>query len=177
MNEFTDILLVEDDPGDVHLALAVFRELQMADRCEVVNDGEDAIDFLKGRGRFAHRRPRLPKLVLLDLKMPRVNGFDVLRQIRAHRDLSNVPIVVLTSSREERDIERAYDLGANGYVVKGIDFADYRATLQALARYWGNVNERPPGFVERRRIDRSPARFRRDSAAFRNPWTWPLCPV
>jgi two-component system, response regulator len=179
MSKFTDILLVEDDPGDVRLALAVFGELHMAERCVVVDHGEDAMDFLKGRGRFSQRAPGPPKLVLVDLKMPRVNGFELLQQIRSERELGQVPVVVLTSSREERDVQRAYDLGANGYVVKGIDFADYRATLQALAKYWGNVNERPPGFVERR-LSPTPRLAREGrrgaAAATLNPWLWPLRP-
>jgi len=147
MSESTDILLVEDDPSDVHLALAVFRTLQMQQGCVVVNDGEEAMEFLESRGRFSQRAPGLPRLVLLDLKMPRVNGFDLLQQIKTDAELKCVPVVVLTSSREARDVERAYDLGVNGYVVKGIDFADYRATLRTLADYWGRVNEHPPGGV------------------------------
>jgi DNA-binding NarL/FixJ family response regulator len=103
----------------------------------------------------------------------------LLQQIRSERELGQVPVVVLTSSREERDVQRAYDLGANGYVVKGIDFADYRATLQALAKYWGNVNERPPGFVERR-LSPTPRLAREGrrgaAAATLNPWLWPLRP-
>jgi DNA-binding response OmpR family regulator len=92
--------------------------------------------------------------------------------------LKLIPVVALTSSREERDVDRAYDLGVNGYVVKGIDFKDYQATLRALATYWGDINERPPGFVERRRV--AVIRFartveRRAAAAILNPWLWPLC--
>jgi CheY-like chemotaxis protein len=179
MSKFTDILLVEDDPGDVRLALAVFGELQMAERCVVVDHGEDAMDFLKSRGRFSQRAAGPPRLILVDLKMPRVNGFELLQQIRSERELNPVPVVVLTSSREERDVERAYDLGANGYVVKGIDFADYRATLKALAKYWDNVNERPSGFVERRwngATARVTEERRRAARAGLNPWLWPLCP-
>jgi CheY-like chemotaxis protein len=183
MSTAIDILLVEDDPGDVYLALAVFRALQMAERCVVVNDGEDAMDFLRSSGRFSQRAPGLPRLILLDLKMPRMNGFELLQQIKADIRLKLIPVVALTSSREERDVERAYDLSVNGYVVKGIDFVDYRATLQALARYWGNVNERPPGFVELSSIIAAKPRAqdeRRDSATARNTWCntwlWPLAP-
>jgi CheY-like chemotaxis protein len=174
MSESTDILLVEDDPGDIHLALAVFRALRMEQRCLVVNDGGEAIDFLKLRGRFAQRPPGLPRLILLDLKMPRVNGFDFLQLIKSDQQLKLVPVVALTSSREEQDVERAYDLGVNGYVVKGIDFSDYRTTLQTLATYWGSVNERPPGFVERRAGNpASTASASRLKLAL-NPWLWPL---
>ena len=149
MNASTDILLVEDDPGDVHLALAVFRALGMAERCAVVNDGEEALDFLHARGRFAQRPPGLPRLILLDLKMPRMNGFELLQQIKADEHFRAVPVVALTSSREERDVERAYDLSVNAYVVKSINFTDYRTTLQSLANYWGTVNARLPS-LERR---------------------------
>jgi CheY-like chemotaxis protein len=180
MSESTDILLVEDDPGDVHLALAVFRSLQMEERCMVVNDGEEAMAFLKARGRFLQRPPGLPRLILLDLKMPRVNGFDLLRQIKSDVQLKLLPVVVLTSSREERDVERAYDLGVNGYVVKGIDFTDYRGTLQALTKYWASLNELPPALVERRRGVRVRSAAEEDAgsafAAAGNPWLWPLCP-
>jgi CheY-like chemotaxis protein len=144
MSKPPDILLVEDDPGDVLLALNVFRALQLEDRCAVASDGEEALAFLRTEGRFAQRAPGLPLLVLLDLKMPRVNGFEVLEQIRADPRLRTVPVVALTSSREERDVARAYDLGVNGYVVKGTDFGEYRATLETVTGYWQQMNERPP---------------------------------
>ena len=173
MSESIDILLVEDDPGDVHLALAVFRALGMEQRCAVANDGEEAYDFLQLRGRFAQRTPGLPRLILLDLKMPRVNGFDLLHLIKADQELKLVPVIALTSSREEQDVERAYDLGVNGYVVKSIDFTDYRATLKTLAMYWGNVNLRPAGFIARR-SPVAPATLRNSRpAGTPNPWLWP----
>ncbi len=149
----TEILLVEDDPGDVHLALSVFRAMRIADNCTVVNDGEEAMDYLRARGRHAQRPSGLPRLILLDLKMPRMTGFEVLQQIKNDDAFKLIPVVALTSSREERDVERAYDLNVNGYVVKSIEFTDYRATLQALANFWANVNERPPGFIERRELN------------------------
>ena len=161
MNLSTDILMVEDDPGDVSLALAVFRAMKIADRCVVVNDGEQALEFLNAQGRFAQRPSGLPRLILLDLKMPRMNGFEFLQRIKADEKFRMIPVVALTSSREERDVERAYDLNVNGYVVKSIDFSDHRATLEALARYWDNVNERPPGFVERKSVARRSAGSRR----------------
>lgn len=178
MNPCIDILLVEDDPADVHLALAVFRSLQMLERCAVVNDGADALDFLHSRGRFSRREPGLPCLILLDLKMPRVNGFDLLLDIKRDVRLQQIPVVALTSSREEQDVERAYDLGVNAYVVKSISFADYRATLEALAKYWRTVNERPPGFVERSAITSGSVAKdgRMHSGTVRNPWLWQLCP-
>jgi CheY-like chemotaxis protein len=178
MSNSIDILLVEDDPADVLLALAVFRAMGIAERCAVANDGEDAMEFLRSRGRFAPRVPGLPGLILLDLKMPRVNGFDFLHQVKADDGLRMIPIIALTSSREERDIERAYDLGVNGYVVKGIDFGDYRSTLQCLAQYWGSVNERPPELAGRSRmvsVGRTVTQARRNYATVHNPWLWTSC--
>jgi CheY-like chemotaxis protein len=149
MSSAPKILLVEDDPGDVHLAMAVFRTLDIAERTVVASDGQEALDFLRLRGPFSFRNPGLPALILLDLKMPRVDGFDLLQQIKADAELKLLPVVALTSSREARDIERAYDLGVNGYVVKSISFAEYGETLRSVATYWGSVNEEVPGTVER----------------------------
>jgi CheY-like chemotaxis protein len=175
----TDILLVEDDPNDVRLAMAVFRSLHMSQRCVVASDGEDAMEFLHSRGRFCGRAPGLPRLIVLDLKMPRMDGFELLQHIKTDDGLKDIPVVALTSSREERDVERAYDLNVNGYVVKSIDFADYRTTLQALARYWADVNQRPPGFVHRRSsvsaTSTVPVERRKAFLGF-NGWLWPLQP-
>jgi CheY-like chemotaxis protein len=171
----SNILLVEDDPGDVRLALAVFRELKLADRCVVVNDGEQALDFLYAKGRFSQRPPGLPRLILLDLKMPRMNGFEFLERIRVDENLKLIPVVALTSSREERDVARAYDLNVNGYVVKSIDFADHRATLQALANYWDNVNEFPPALVDPKSDADSDSGSRKSKTpAFRTRGFWRL---
>jgi CheY-like chemotaxis protein len=143
MSEQVDILLVEDDPGDARLALAVLRTVELANRTVVVNDGQEALDFLHSRGRYRDRAPGHPALILLDLKMPRVDGFDLLREIKSQPNLRLIPVVALTSSREARDITRAYRLGVNGYVVKGISFAEFGSRLKALAEYWVKVNERP----------------------------------
>ena len=143
MNTCTEILLVEDDPGDVRLALEVLRELHMAERCVVVNDGEEAIDFLHARGAYSQRAPGMPRVIVLDLKMPRVDGFEFLEQIKVDPRFKLIPVVVLTSSREERDVQRAYGLGVNSYAVKSINFADYRERLRTLVKYWADVNEQP----------------------------------
>lgn len=172
MSKPPDILLVEDDPGDVLLALNVFRSLQLQDRCAVANDGEEALAFLRTEGRFAQRPPGLPLLVLLDLKMPRVNGFEVLEQIRADPRLRTVPVVALTSSREERDVARAYELGVNGYVVKGTDFGEYRATLETVTAYWQQMNERPPGPTAHRRERLRQAARRWAAEAFARIRAW-----
>ena len=159
--------------------MAVFRSLHMSERFVVASDGADAMEFLHARGRFSGRAPGLPRLIVLDLKMPRMDGFELLQRIKADDGLKAIPVVALTSSREERDVERAYDLNVNGYVVKSIDFADYRATLQALARYWADVNQRPPGYMDRRSANskRSVARVeRRKPALGFNAWLWPLLP-
>lgn len=143
MNPSIDVLLVEDDPGDVRLALSVLRALQIEERCVVVSDGEQAMDFLHRRGQYAGEPQALPRLILLDLKMPRTDGFDFLGELKRDLRLGLIPVVALTSSREERDVERAYGLGVNGYVVKGIDFDDYRATLRVLVDYWVRINQAP----------------------------------
>jgi two-component system response regulator len=141
------ILLIEDDPADVKLALAVLNKMHMIDTTFVVSNGEDAIDVLQYRGRFSQTVSVPPLLILLDLKMPRVDGFEVLQRIKADFRLKSIPVVALTSSSEERDIERAYDLGVNGYVVKSIDFTAYRTALRAVTLYWGRIN-RAPGWLE-----------------------------
>jgi CheY-like chemotaxis protein len=143
MSTCTEILLVEDDPGDVRLALEVLRELHMAERCVVVNDGEEAIDFLHARGAYSQRAPGMPRVIVLDLKMPRVDGFEFLEQIKVDPRFKLIPVVVLTSSREERDVQRAYGLGVNSYAVKSINFAEYRERLRTLVKYWADVNEQP----------------------------------
>jgi len=143
MSTCTEILLVEDDSGDVRLALEVLRELHMAERCVVVNDGEEAIDFLHARGAYSQRAPGMPRVIVLDLKMPRVDGFEFLEQIKVDPRFKLIPVVVLTSSREERDVQRAYGLGVNSYAVKSINFAEYRERLRTLVKYWADVNEQP----------------------------------
>jgi CheY-like chemotaxis protein len=143
MNNAENILLVEDDPGDVHLALAVLRAMKIDNTCVLAADGEMALDYLLLRGRFAARPVVHPALVLLDLKLPKVNGFEVLQNIKTNEILREIPVIALTSSREDRDIERAYELGANGYVVKGIDFDEYRKSLQVSVDYWININANP----------------------------------
>jgi CheY-like chemotaxis protein len=160
MTDQIDILLVEDDPGDVRLAMAVLRAIGMASRTVVANDGQEALDFLQSQGRYAGRAPGHPALILLDLKMPRVDGFDLLREIKSEAELQLVPVVALTSSGEARDIERAYALGVNGYVVKGISFADFASMLRSLADYWVKVNERPAAAAKRRSLPGTTARAR-----------------
>ena len=141
----TDILLVEDNPLEVELTLRPLQELDPASRIEVARDGEEALDFLLGRGAFRHRlRAPLPRLVLLDLKLPRLDGIEVLRGVRGNSRLCLVPIVVLTSSTDPRQLAQCYQLGANSCVQKPVRYEEFRQAIQALGLYWLNLNEAPP---------------------------------
>ena len=139
MSYCIDILIVEDDPGDIRLALEVLSELEMRNRCMVLSSAEEALDYLRSLGPFAGRAPGLPRAILADLKMPRVDGFELLRQLKSDAELRAIPVVVLSSSDEDRDMERALALGAHEYLVKGMVFESYRAALQELARTWRTV--------------------------------------
>jgi two-component system, response regulator len=139
-----EILLVEDDPLDVQLML---RELDKDSKgeIEVVRDGEEALDFLFCRGAFAHRSlSNPPKLVLLDLKLPKVDGLQVLREIKARPETQAIPVIALTSSREEADLVECYRLGVNSYIQKPVDFDKFRETIRAVRIYWATINQPPP---------------------------------
>jgi CheY-like chemotaxis protein len=139
-----DILLVEDNPFDAELALVALKENRLANRVLHVEDGEEALDFLFCRGRFASRERRQPpKVVLLDLKLPKVGGLEVLRQLKADPDLRTVPIVVLTSSREDRDVVESYRLGVNSYIVKPVEFEKFSSSVRDLGVYWLLLNQAP----------------------------------
>ena len=138
------ILLAEDSANDVELTLAALSEHRLANQVDVVRDGAEALDYLYRRGAFAERPPGNPAVMLLDLKMPRVNGLDVLRTIKADPALQTVPVVMLTSSREEGDLIRSYELGVNAYVVKPVDFGDFMTAVRRLGGFWALVNEAPP---------------------------------
>jgi CheY-like chemotaxis protein len=137
------ILLAEDDPRDVELILQGLRAADLANEVMVVGDGAEALDFLHRRGRFAERAETLPALVLLDIKMPKMNGLEVLREIRASRELAAVPVVIMTSSREETDIDAAYALGCNAFVVKPVSFKAFIETVKAIGQFWAVLNEPP----------------------------------
>jgi CheY-like chemotaxis protein len=144
MLETSNILLAEDDENDVVLMRRAFNKARIVNPIHVVSDGEEAILYLSGEGKYFERSEfPLPCLLLLDLKMPRKNGFDVLRWVRAQEDLKRLLIVVLTSSRENRDINMAYDLGANSYLVKPPDFQDLIGMLKSLEGYWLFLNQVP----------------------------------
>jgi CheY-like chemotaxis protein len=137
------ILLVEDDSHDVELALAAFEDAGLESEVIVARDGQEALDWLFRQGPFASRAGLCPGLVLLDIKLPKVNGLQVLERLKAQPMLRRIPVVMLTSSREERDLLESYDLGVNAYVVKPVGFADFARTLRETCSFWMTVNQRP----------------------------------
>jgi len=143
------ILLVEDDPRDVELTLTALAEYQLAEQVEVVGDGAEALDYLYRRGRFQARPEGNPVVTLLDLKMPKVNGLEVLKAIKADAQLKILPLVMLTSSREEPDLIACYQLGVNAYVVKPVDFTEFLNAVKGLGAFWAVLNEPPPGSVSK----------------------------
>ena len=135
------ILLVEDNPDDQLLTLRAFRKSNMANEVLVANDGEEAIDYFFRRGKFSDRPvEEIPELVLLDLKLPKVDGLEVLQKVRNNTRLNKMPIVILTSSDHETDIDHCYDLGANSYLRKPVDFTDFVTAVQAVGKYWLIMN-------------------------------------
>lgn len=137
------ILLAEDNPNDVELTLTALEQLHLVNRIDVVPDGEQALDYLYRRGRYADRTDGLPAVLLLDLKMPKIDGLEVLRQIKGDPALRHLPVVVLTSSREEQDLVKSYSLGVNAYVVKPVDFQDFIEAVGKLGVFWALLNESP----------------------------------
>ena len=144
MAEIGRILLAEVDPRDVELTLSALDEYHLANEVEVVNDGEQALDYLYRRGNYGARPGGNPAVVLLDLKMPKVDGFEVLRTVKTDDRLRMIPIVVLTSSREEQDLVESYRLNVNAYVVKPVDFHDFVNAIKELGMFWAVINETPP---------------------------------
>jgi CheY-like chemotaxis protein len=138
------ILLAEDCPQDVEMTLAALSEHQLTTEIVVVSDGEQALDFMFARGAFTTRSPGNPMLVLLDLKMPKIDGLEVLHTIKSNHRLHTTPVVMLTSSREEQDVLRSYQSGTNAYVVKPVDFPAFLQAVHQLGTFWMNVNEPPP---------------------------------
>ena len=143
------ILLVEDDPKDVELTLTALEEYNLANEVVVVRDGEEALDYLYCRGSFKARNKENPAVMLLDLKLPKVDGLEVLKTVRSNGKLKFIPVVVLTSSREERDMVSSYQLGVNAYVVKPVDFHEFVNAIKELGVFWAVINEPPPGSVRR----------------------------
>lgn len=147
MYELKRILLVEDSPNDIELILAALEENHLANEVVVVRDGEEGLDYLYRRGIFKLRREGHPVVVLLDLKLPKVDGLEVLAQLKSDPQLRRVPVVMLTSSREEQDLIRSYDLGVNAYVVKPVDFGEFVSVIKELGLFWAIVNQPPPGAI------------------------------
>lgn len=139
------ILLVEDNRDDEELALLAFKKSNIANEVVIARDGEEALDYLFGTGTFAGRDVAvLPQVVLLDLKLPKIDGLEVLQRVRADPRTRRLPVVVLTSSKEEQDLIESYDLGANSYVRKPVDFAQFLESVRQLQLYWLVLNEAPP---------------------------------
>ena len=144
MNDTGRILLVEDSEQDVELTLSALSQHHLANEVVVVRDGEQALDYLYARGSFAGRPGGNPVVVLLDIKLPKVDGLEVLQQLRATESLKRTPVVMLTSSREERDIVRSYNLGVNAYVVKPVEFQGFVEAIRELGLFWAVINQPPP---------------------------------
>jgi CheY-like chemotaxis protein len=148
MERFGRILLVEDDPRDVELTLTALEDYKLANEVVVCRDGQEALDYLYSRGKFSHRVNENPAVMLLDLKLPRVDGLEVLQQIKTDDRLRMIPVVVLTSSHEEKDMMRSYKLGVNAYVVKPVDFHEFVNAVKELGVFWAVINQPPPGSVK-----------------------------
>ena len=144
MNAAKPIVLAEDNPRDAELALAAMEEEHISDKVVLCHDGAEVLDYLYCRGQFKSRLKGNPAVIFLDLKMPKVNGLEVLRTIKADINLRPIQVVMLTSSREERDLAESYALGANAYVVKPVEFHKFLSAVKELGTFWGVINEPPP---------------------------------
>jgi CheY-like chemotaxis protein len=150
MYEFSEILLVEDNPNDVELILAALSENGLINNIYVAHDGEEALNYLLRQGAHEARPMKNPKVVLLDLKLPKVDGLEVLERIKTDPDLKTTPVVMLTSSREEGDLLRSYDLGTNAYVVKPMSFKKFIEAVKEVGLFWAVINQ-PPSTTEGKR--------------------------
>ena len=143
-HEEYEILIVEDNPQDAELMVRSLKKRRLANNLIVVEDGEEALDFILCRDQYSGRDiKRPPKVIFLDLKLPKVSGLEVLKEIKSHKDTKKIPVVIVTSSREDPDVQAAYDLGANSYVVKPVNFDSFSETMSQLGMYWLVVNEKP----------------------------------
>jgi DNA-binding response OmpR family regulator len=149
MNRFGRILLVEDDDRDVELTMNALEEYNLANEVIVTRDGEEALDYLYCRGKYNSRSSDNPAVMLLDLKLPKVDGLEVLRQVKSDEQLKIIPVVVLTSSHEEKDMVASYKLGVNAYVVKPVDFHEFVNAIKELGVFWAVINAAPPGSVRK----------------------------
>ena len=144
MSEIRTILLAEDNPKDVELTLEAMAENNLANQVVVVKDGVEALEYLRCEGKYKFRKGGNPALILLDIKMPRMDGIEVLRHIRSDAALKRIPVVILTSSREEKDLINTYDLGVNAYVVKPVRFQQFIEAVKQIGSFWAVLNELPP---------------------------------
>ena len=149
MSTLGRILIVEDDPNDVELTLTALDEYNLANEVVVTRDGEEALDYLYCRGNFKTRSNDNPAVLLLDLKLPKRDGLEVLQQIKSDEKIKMIPVVVLTSSHEEKDVVASYKLGVNAYVVKPVDFHEFVNAVKELGVFWALINESPPGSVRK----------------------------
>ncbi|MGV8960780.1 MAG: response regulator [Stenotrophomonas sp.] len=143
MNPLRTILIAEDSPADAEMAIDALRDARLANPIVHVEDGVEALDFLLRRGAFADREPGLPAVLLLDIKMPRMDGLEVLQRIRDEEELKRLPVVILSSSREETDLVRSWDLGVNAYVVKPVDVDQFFTAVKTLGTFWAVINQAP----------------------------------
>ena len=150
MTEMGRILLVEDDPKDVELTITALEEYNLSNEVVVASDGEEALDYLYCKGKFQRRSGENPAVLLLDLKLPKVDGLEVLGKVKSDEKLKMIPVVVLTSSREERDMVASYKLGGNAYVVKPVDFHEFVNAIKELGIFWAIINEPPPGSAKKK---------------------------
>jgi DNA-binding response OmpR family regulator len=149
MNNLGRILMVEDDPRDVELTLTALEEFNLANGVVVSRDRQEALDYLHRRGQHSNRSQENPAVILLDLKLPKVDGLEVLRQIKSDERPKMVPVIVLTSSHQEKDVMRSYSLGVNAYVVKPVDFHEFVNAVKELGVFWAVINEPPPGSIRK----------------------------
>jgi CheY-like chemotaxis protein len=149
MERLGRILMVEDDSKDVELTLTALEDYNLANEVVVARDGEEALDFLYCRGKFSTRSHDNPAVILLDLKLPKVDGLEVLKQIKSDENLKFIPVVVLTSSKEEKDLVTSYKLGVNAYVVKPVDFHQFVNAIKELGAFWAVINVPPPASVNK----------------------------
>jgi len=141
--EIKRILIVDDSPKDVELVIAALSEKNLANKVDIAEDGEEALDYLYKRGQFTERLNGNPAVILLDIKMPKMNGIEVLKQIRSDPKLKLIPVIMVTSSREEKDLVASYNLGANAYVVKPVDIAQFIESIKTLGQFWAVINQQP----------------------------------
>ena len=149
MDQLGRILIVEDDPNDVELTLTALEDYNLVNDVVVTRDGQEALDYLYCRGQFSSRPNENPAVLLLDLKLPKVDGLEVLKQIKSDERLKMIPVVVLTSSHEERDMLTSYKLGVNAYVVKPVDFHEFINAVKELGLFWAVINQPPPGSAKK----------------------------